>query len=247
VQGPDGNVWFTIGFGPSSIGNITPSGTITTFPTPTLNSYPFGIAVGADGRIWFTEIGGGGTHRIGVIPTTATSGADVAEYPIDGTNPNPEFITAGPDGRMWFSELNKGVLGAITLGATGTTTSTTSSTTLPGGCDAGPTYASIDCRLDELIATLQAATDLGRSKGALVGAATKARTKKQQAEGFAGAGKTKQERNAARKAVRALKSFLHRLRSHTVKKNVPAATLQALTATTTPILDDLTSLASGIR
>jgi streptogramin lyase len=120
VTGPDGNVWFAIGFGPSSIGRITPDGTITTFPTPTENSYPFGIAVGPDGRIWFTEIGGGGTHRIGVIPTTATSGSDIIEYPIPGTNPNPQFLVGGPDGRIWFTEYNKGVLGALSVSDTPT-------------------------------------------------------------------------------------------------------------------------------
>lgn len=118
VTGPDGNVWFAIGFGPSSIGRITPDGTITTFPTPTVNSYPFGIAVGPDDRIWFTEIGGGGTHSIGVIPTTATSGNDIVEYPIPGTNPNPLSLVSGPDGRIWFTEYNKGVLGALSVSDT---------------------------------------------------------------------------------------------------------------------------------
>jgi hypothetical protein len=135
-------------------------------------------------------------------------------------------------------------IGAFEVGATGTTTTTT---TLPaGGCARATTFASIDCRLDELVATLQASQDLGRTKGALVRAATKARTKKQQAEGFAGTGKKKPEKNAARKAVRALASFLHRLHSHTAKKNVSPSTLQTLTDTATPILDDLKLLVSGI-
>ena len=113
VLGPDGNIWFSLGL-PAAVGRITPAGTITIFPTPTLNSLPFGLAVGPDKQIWFAESNG---NAIGTIPTTATSGADIVEYPLTFSNTNPLYMTAGPDGRMWFNEFNRGALGAITTNA----------------------------------------------------------------------------------------------------------------------------------
>ena len=40
------------------VGRITPDGVITLFPTISANSEPEGIAVGADGNIWFTKRAG---------------------------------------------------------------------------------------------------------------------------------------------------------------------------------------------
>lgn len=117
VLGPDGNVWFTLG-APAAIGRITPTGGITIFPTPTLASLPFGLAVGPDHRIWFPERNG---DKIGSIPTTASSGADITEYPLSGTNKGVLYITAGQDNRMWFSEANNNQLGAITTDILATT------------------------------------------------------------------------------------------------------------------------------
>jgi len=110
VLGPDGNVWFTLG-SPAAIGRITPGGAVTVFPTPTLGSLPFGLAVGPDSQIWFAERNG---DRIGSIPTTATSGADITEYPVGHENAGLLYITAGADNRMWFTEANRNTLGAIT-------------------------------------------------------------------------------------------------------------------------------------
>jgi hypothetical protein len=117
---------------------------------------------------------------------------------------------------------------------------TTTSTTLPG-CAAVATYESIDCRLDELVASLDAAQDLGRLKTGLVKAATKARTKKQQAEGFVATGKQKKQKSAMKKAAKALSSFLHKLGSRSATK-VPQGTRQMLTGEATPILADMKTL-----
>ena len=119
--------------------------------------------------------------------------------------------------------------------------SSTTSTTLPG-CAAIGTYESIDCRLDALVASLDGAQDLGRLKSGLVKAATNARTKKQQAEGFVATGKKKQEKRAMKKAVKALSSFLHKLGSRSARKLIPPGTRQMLTEQTTPILADMQTL-----
>jgi streptogramin lyase len=56
VQGPDGNLWFTVrllGDGPHGIGRITPGGTITMFPVA--SSMPSAISAGPDGSVWFAD------------------------------------------------------------------------------------------------------------------------------------------------------------------------------------------------
>jgi virginiamycin B lyase len=55
TAGPDGNLWAT-DFINSAIVNVTTSGAMTEFSTPTPNMIPAAIAVGPDGNIWFTEI-----------------------------------------------------------------------------------------------------------------------------------------------------------------------------------------------
>src|SRR5215213_2131138 len=54
VQGPDGNLWFTLPEA-NKIGRITPAGAVTEFTLPVANSVPCGIAAGPDGSLWFTE------------------------------------------------------------------------------------------------------------------------------------------------------------------------------------------------
>jgi hypothetical protein len=57
----------------STVSKITTSGTITPFSTPSASARPFGIALGNDGALWFTELAG----RIGKlvppgVPTKTT-------------------------------------------------------------------------------------------------------------------------------------------------------------------------------
>ena len=118
---------------------------------------------------------------------------------------------------------------------------TVSSGSTTFGCPALPTYASIDCRLDGLIASLGAAQDLGKLKKRLVKVATKARTNKQKAEGFATT-KKKREKKLLKKAVKALSKFVHQVGSRAATKLLPPGTRQTLTAQTTPILADMKTL-----
>jgi hypothetical protein len=154
-------------------------------------------------------------------------------------------IAVGDAGGARESTFTLNVDGVAAPSTTSTTTvadsTSTSSTTLPG-CGAVATYASIDCRLDDLVASLDAAQDLGRLKSGLVNAATKARTKKQQAEGSVATGKKKQEKKAMKKAVKALTSFLHRASSRSARKLIPPATRHMLTDQTNRILADMKTL-----
>ena len=127
------------------------------------------------------------------------------------------------------------------LSQSGSYVHTVSSGSTTFGCAAIPTYASIDCRLDGLIASLGAAQDLGKLKKPLVKVATKARTKKQKAEGFATT-KKKREKKLLKKAVKALSKFLRTVGSRAATKLLPPGTRQTLTAQTTPILADMKTL-----
>jgi streptogramin lyase len=128
VTGPDGNVWFTeqgaVGANgskqptfpaPGKIGRITPSGTIDEFTTPGQNypsfvSNPAGIAVGADGNLWFTEYSyltsdtavQHGGNKIGRI----TTAGQITEFPIPTRFARADGITGGPagDGGVYFTE-----------------------------------------------------------------------------------------------------------------------------------------------
>jgi hypothetical protein len=70
------------------------------------------------------------------------------------------------------------VCAPTTTSTTGASTTTTT-TTLPGCGAAAATFVSIDCRLEALIARLEASTDLRKSKTALVKGATAVRGKSQ--------------------------------------------------------------------
>jgi len=172
--------------------------------------------------------GGDGFASVAISGDTVVVGADGEDSAATGVDGNQADNTAARAGAAYvFTDLG--------------TSSSTTSTTLPG-CAAVATYESIDCRLDGLVASLDAAQDLGRLKSGLVQAATKARTKKQQAEGFVATGKKKQEKTAMKKAVKALSSFLHKLGSRSARKLIPPATRQILTDQTKAILADMKTL-----
>ncbi len=128
--GSDGNIWFTSA-SPAAVNRITPAGVITTFPTPSAASLPFGIEAGPDNHMWFVEEN---ANKIGSIPTSATSSAEIIEYPIPSKSAGAIYITRGPDSRMWFGESGNNALGAITTNLTPVTpispvTSPTTTTT----------------------------------------------------------------------------------------------------------------------
>jgi virginiamycin B lyase len=49
--GPDGNIWFLA----SSVGRITPDGSVTEIPIPDSNAVAWDLTVGPDGNMWFTD------------------------------------------------------------------------------------------------------------------------------------------------------------------------------------------------
>jgi virginiamycin B lyase len=104
-----GTQTFTITQAGTSGGGGTGTVTITEYPVPTAGSEPWGIAVGSDGNLWFTEDG-----KIGKI---TTAGA-ITEYPLPNNKSYANAIVAGPDGAMWFVEGGTQKIGRITTSGT---------------------------------------------------------------------------------------------------------------------------------
>jgi len=133
---------------------------------------------------------------------------------------------------------------AVVLGPGGAppTTSTTT-TTVPSACSGppAPTFASILCRLDALIALVAGSDDLGKTKQQLTKASAKARDKTVQAESLVGE-KRKKGKNALKKARRKMISFNFRVRSRTGRKIIPEAKRVALDALGIPLQDDMKAL-----
>ncbi len=78
---------------------------LRSFPIPTRDSQPIGIALGPDGNLWFTESRGQKVARI-------TPSGVITEFALPGTFPGD--IIAGPDEAMWFTEGATGRIGRIT-------------------------------------------------------------------------------------------------------------------------------------
>jgi streptogramin lyase len=136
IGGPDGNVWFDDQYNTHpAIGQITPSGQITEFPT---GGKPADLVFGIDGNLWVPEYGTPGVQRITPTGsmTTFTNGLG------PGTDLLETNITVGPDGNLWF--IDKGTPKAIARAdvqlppsaTTGSASSlTTSSATVAGTVD----------------------------------------------------------------------------------------------------------------
>ena len=98
TTGPDGALWFTNR--DNSIGRMTTTGAVSTFPNVSGNGIPEDITVGPDGNLWYADFSGG----VGRI-TTAGTGTDIAV-----TGLLPLGIVTGPDGNVWITS-NGGLSG----------------------------------------------------------------------------------------------------------------------------------------
>jgi len=109
VEGSDGNLWFTdTNPATKAIGKIDPNTQeITEFATgentvpggSTPNYGPWGITLGADGNVWFTD--GGTTKQICKITTSGT----ITCYSTGLVASSKPFgLAAAPGGKLWFSD-----------------------------------------------------------------------------------------------------------------------------------------------
>ena len=79
---------------------------IVYFTTPTPDSRPFGITVGPDGNLWFTE---SNANRVGRI----TPDGVITEFRLGTGDKQPYGIVAGADGNLWFTERTNARIGVM--------------------------------------------------------------------------------------------------------------------------------------
>jgi hypothetical protein len=166
--------------------------------------------------------------------TTITTSTTSSTRSTSTTTPAPTTTTTTPP-----------------LPTTSTTTSrpttTTATTRPPGGCDSVPTFASIDCRLDALIARIQDATGIARQQAQLVDQLTKAKDRKDAAEGLCRSADTKHARTRLKQAIRTMIQYEQRLRSNTGRRLIPSALGAELIADGEGIRVDLKTLRDALR
>jgi sugar lactone lactonase YvrE len=103
---------------------------VTEFPLANPSSQPDGIAVGPDGKLWFTE------YNAAMIGTIDTAGA-IEETATPTASSSPETIVAAPDGNLWFTESATGQVGRETTAGVITEFPAPSAAT-PDGITVGP-------------------------------------------------------------------------------------------------------------
>lgn len=77
------------------------------FTIPTEDSFPYAIAAGPDGNLWFTENLGNKVGRI-------TVDGEITEFTVPTAQAALFGLGAGPDGNVWFAEESGGKIGRIT-------------------------------------------------------------------------------------------------------------------------------------
>lgn len=113
----DGSIWFTEGGGGYSrlaavplnnkIGRLRKDGTIQQYSTPTRESAPTSIHIGAEGHVWFTERSG---NKIGeLVPDTGT----IVEHPLPMPNSGTTGIAVDKEGRIWFASKASSKIGYL--------------------------------------------------------------------------------------------------------------------------------------
>ncbi len=116
-------------------------------------------------------------------------------------------------------------------------------TTEPGpGCTVAPTLESINCRLDELLALVNASTELGDLQAAIAAGITQATAKKDKAEIRCQDGKLGGAKRLVGKAGRKVKSTAKKIDSRRGQDTIPESLRTTLLATLAAIRADLTTL-----
>ena len=99
--GPDGALYAALTgttFAGNAIARLGRDGALRMYNLPAGAGGPWGIAVGEDGMIWFTEVGAGKVGRLD--PVTEK----FSEFQLPTPNSQPQGIALGADGAMWGTE-----------------------------------------------------------------------------------------------------------------------------------------------
>jgi Tol biopolymer transport system component len=107
------------------------------------------------------------------------------------------------------------------------------------GCVAAPTFASIDCRLDELVLATAAGVPDGKLGAKLASLLSRADSSIATAEGL---GTSRKARKALGRAIKALSAFGKQLRKKSAKKLLDPATVASLRAAVEALRQDVAAL-----
>ena len=148
ASGLDGRLWFTQGE-VNAIGAITTGGQVTQYPYPgdPATAGSNGIALGADGNMWF---GGGNSGPAGTQVMGRMTPSGAATLFNTGASSNPFGVALGSDGRMWFTNYQ----GNNTIGRMHT-----SARQLPINCGTLPTK--IAARVETVLLPRDCMTNAG--------------------------------------------------------------------------------------
>jgi virginiamycin B lyase len=94
--------------GGNKIARIRANGDVHEFPLPSGAGAPWGIAVGADGKIWFSEESSGKVGRLDPIT------GRIVEYALPTAHSQPQGIVLGSDGAVWGVEAGANKVFRIT-------------------------------------------------------------------------------------------------------------------------------------
>lgn len=210
----------TIGFEITSGPNAGASGTCA----------PADCKTDANGQVSFTytDAGGSGTDSI---------------LAWEDVNPNGQPDVGEP---QTTAQKTWEEVATTTTTSTTTTTTSTTTTTLPTGCGAPePTFASIDCRLAELIGVVQA-SDVGKLQNDLLKLLAKARKANLQASDADAAGNTKLAKVRERQAARKMVAFGYRVRSLVGRQVIMQDVRDLLLGMAGPIQADMITLRASL-
>jgi len=99
-----GNLWFSVQSG--AVGRlITETGEMQIVPTPSDNTYPYGMVVDSNGVIWYADFRG---NRLGSVdPATM----QITEHELPNADARPRRIAITPDDVIYYTDFARGYLG----------------------------------------------------------------------------------------------------------------------------------------